>query len=144
IVGHRSFGSDFVLRATLLAIIGVGADENSTTMVVRHDLVQIAPLGPAQCASMWCADKAKWMIVEIEGSDIGVWRYRVDPLLAPCSEKLQGGHPVELWIVKSRNWGRRHEIAAVHHYRIVVADRDLTEARDILVELHVHQPIIGE
>ena len=38
----------------------------------------------------------------------------------------------------------RHQVAVVHHHRVVVADRHLAVAGDVLVQLHMHQPVFGQ
>ena len=126
------------------AVIRVGTHEQPSAAIVDHHLVQIGVRRPAQPACMRSADRAERVIVEIQRLHLRVGRHSVDPLFPPGAEQLQRRHHVQLGIVERRDRAGRHQVASVHHHRIVVADRHLAEAGDVLIQLHVHQAVIRQ
>ena len=84
------------------------------------------------------------MILEIERHHLGVGRDRVDALLAAGAEQLQRRAIVHLRIVEFRRRRGIHHVAAVDLHRIGVGRGDVAVAGDVLVELHMHQPVVGE
>jgi hypothetical protein len=48
------------------AMIGVGADEQSSAVVVGHHLIQKRIRRPAEATGMRRIDRPEWMVIEIE------------------------------------------------------------------------------
>src|SRR5215471_13688271 len=81
------------------------------------------------------------MILEIQRHHLSVGWNGVDTLLAPGAEQLQGRAIVHFRIVKFGRWRGIHHIATVNFDRVRIAGGDLAMTADVLVELHMHQPI---
>ena len=90
------------------------------------------------------ADWHEGVILEVEAFHARVGWHRVDFLLAPRAEQHDGGRHVQLGIVKARDGRGRHEVAPAHHHRVIVGGTRLTLARDVLIELHLCQAVIGQ
>ena len=84
------------------------------------------------------------MILEVERDDSRVGRDRVDPLLAAGAEQLQRRAIVELGIVEFRDRRGIHDVAAGDARGIGVGRRDMAVARDVLVELDMHDAVFAE
>ena len=125
-------------------MIGVGADEHPPAAIVGDHLVFVGVFRSAQSACLYGVDGKERMIVEIERAHLGPRWNGVDAFLPARAEQLQRGHPVHLRIVEGRDRRGRHQIPPVDHHRVIVTDGYLPEPRHVLVQLHMHQPVIGE
>ena len=72
---------------------------------------------------------------------MGIGRHGVDPLFAPCPEKLDRGIIREFRIVEFRDRRRVHHVAPLDLDRIGIGGRNLAMPRDILIEFDMHQPV---
>jgi len=82
--------------------------------------------------------------VEVEALDRRVRRHGVDALLAPRAVELQRGTAVELGIVKLGDGRGAHDVAVVHHHRVVVGLGDAAVAGDAFVEADLHDAVLAE
>ena len=129
------------LRPPRLAMVGVGADEHAAAAVVEDDLVEIDLLGAAQRAGLVEGLHLERVVLEVEADHLGEGRHGVDALLAAGAEQLQRRRHVHLRIVEFRRRRRVHHIAALDLDRIGVGRGDVAVPGDVLVELHMHQPV---
>src|SRR6056297_2571005 len=81
------------------------------------------------------------IILEIEAHHLRVGPHRVDPLFPPRAEQLQRRRH-QLGVVEFRDRRGIHHVAILDRDRVGIGRRDLAMARDVLVELHMHQPVI--
>src|SRR5262245_36696327 len=130
--------------AALLAIVGIRAHEHAAAAVVDDHLVEEAVGRPAQRAAPVVAVALERMILEIERDDAGMGRQRIDALLAARGEQLQRRTIVHLRIVELGRGGGVHHVAPVDLHRIRIAGGDVSMARDVLVQLDVHDAVVGE
>ena len=113
-------------------------------IVVDDDLVEEAVRGAAKRAVLVPAFDAERMVLELQALDRGVGRHGVDSLLAAGAIELQRRIAVELGIVEFRDGRGAHDVAAVHHHRIVVGLGDAAMPGDAFVEAHLHDAVFGE
>ena len=125
-------------------MVGVGAHEHAAALVVGDDLVEKAVGRPTQRAGAGRPARLERVILEVERHHLGVGRDRVDALFAPGAEQLQRRAVVHLRIVELRRRRGIHHIAVVDLHRIGIARRDLAVPADVLVELHMHEPVFLE
>ena len=84
------------------------------------------------------------MIFERQTLDHGVGRHGINAFLAARAKQLQGRIHVHLGVVKLGDRRRRHDVAVVHDHRVVVGGGNVSVARNVLIQLHMHQPILGQ
>src|SRR6516165_3946850 len=111
--------------AARLAIVGVRAQEHAAAAIVGDDLVEKALRRAAERAGGIMPVGRERMILEIERDDLRVRRDRIDALLAPGAEELQGRTIAHLRIVELRRWRRVGHIAAVDSDRIRIGGGDV-------------------
>ena len=120
---------------------GVGAHIHPPPGVVDDHLVEIAVRGPAQRAVLLPGARIERMVLEIQAHRLRVGRDGVDPLLAPGAEQLQRRAAGKLRVVEFRDRRWVHHIAPLDLHRIGIGGGDMAVAGDVLVELHMHQPV---
>ena len=111
---------------------------SSVTTSSRND--SVAPQKAQGCVELGALER---MVLEVERHHAGVGRDRVDALLAARAEQLQRGAIVELRVVELRDRRGVHDVAAVDAHGIGVGRRDMAVARDVLVELDVHDAVFA-
>ena len=70
------------LRAAVLAVVRIGADEHPSALVVENDLVEIDILRGTQRTGLVEGLPLEGVILEVEAAHVGVRRDRVEALLA--------------------------------------------------------------
>src|ERR1700753_3931558 len=83
-------------RLLTFAVIGIGTDEHSTTRIVSDDFIEIGILRTAQRARRIEAVSGERVVLEIKRFHPGMRRDRINALLAPGAEQLQGWTIVHL------------------------------------------------
>ena len=72
-----------------LAMIGIGADEHTTTTVIRDHFIEVHIAGIAKRTGRRECLHGKWMVFKIQADDLGEWRQSVDTFFTPGTEQLQ-------------------------------------------------------
>jgi len=144
-VSASPLGTDRTVRGkSLRAIVGIGAGELGSAVLIATDLVEIAASCSTLGAILLPVLDVEGEVLEIEALYLGERGNGIDAALAAGSEEQQGAVAVELRIVEFRNGGRGGNISAVDADRVIVRRCDLAEARDVFVELEVKQIVIRE
>src|ERR1700687_6289316 len=89
LVRSRAFDAAMHECLTVLAVIGVGADEHPAALVVGNDFIEVRIFRPAQRAWRVEAVAREWMIFKIERHHRRIRRNRIDPLLAGGAEQME-------------------------------------------------------
>ncbi len=131
-------------RPAAFAVVGVGADEHAAAAIVEHHFVQVDVLRTAEAAGLGEALHGEGIILEVQAAHARVRRHGVDALLAAGAEQLQRLAVVHLRVVELRRGRRVHDVAAGDLDRIGIGGGDVAVARDVLVELDVHEAVVGE
>src|SRR3546814_4113998 len=95
--------SDLAFGAAAGAVVRVRADVHLAALVIEDDLVEEGLFRAAERAVLLPLLHGKGMVVEVEALHLGIGRQRVDALLEPGAEELQGRKVVHLRIVELRN-----------------------------------------
>ena len=130
--------------AAVFAMVRVRADEHPPALVVEHHFVEIDPVCAAECAILLeCLDLER-VVLEIQADHFGMRRNRVDPFFTSGAEQLQRIGHVHFRIVEFR--GRRgiHHITTIDLDRIGIGLGDAPVMGNVLVQLHMHQPVFFE
>src|SRR5262245_44081238 len=89
LVGSSTFTAAMDRAQTMLAIVGIGADEHAATRIIGDDLVEIGILRSAERTRRVEAIALERMVLEIERHDFRVRRDRIDAFFAAGSKQLQ-------------------------------------------------------
>ena len=81
------------------------------------------------------------VVLEVQALHIGVGRDGVEALFPACAKKLQGRAPMHLGVVEAGDGRGRGDVAVCHAHGIVEAHGNRSVAHDVLVDLHVHEPV---
>ncbi len=83
------------------------------------------------------------VVVKVQAAHNGVRRDGVQAFFTPGAKELQGGIHVHLGVVEFGDGRGRHQVALVHHHRVVISARDGAELGDVFIQAHMHQPVFA-
>ncbi len=101
-------------------------------------------MAAAEGAAFLPALDLEGVVLEVQARHPGERRHRVQALLATGAEQHQRRVHVQLGVVELGNRRGIHHVALVHRHRVGIAGGDMAEGGDVLVELHVHHPVVVE
>ena len=116
----------------------------STPSVVGDDFVQKRIGGTTVGADSIPFLNFKRMILKRQTLDRGVGRHGINAFLAARAKQLQRRVHVHLGVVKLGDRRRRHDVAVVHDHRVVIGGGNVAVARNVLIQLHMHQAVLGQ
>ena len=116
---------------------------HAQALVIEDHFIQKAVVGIAQRAALFPALDLERIIVESQAFHPCVGRHCVNAFFPAGAEELERRVKVQFRIVEFRNRRGPHQVAAVDDHWIIVGGLDFSQARDVFVELHAHQAVIG-
>ncbi|MPM95259.1 hypothetical protein SDC9_142413 [bioreactor metagenome] len=84
------------------------------------------------------------MVFERQTLHLGVGRHGIDALFPSCTKQLQRGVHVHLRVVEFGDGRGRHQVSVVDHHGVVIRGGDVAVARNVFIQLHMHQAVFGQ